>query len=105
MATISPLRQPSPRPELVSSHLPGPTSEPLNLTQVGFAQVPLGLDRVLDTLPLKNGGPHLIAPALVLHDGQLGYIIDPEGNLIGESNAVWVQRMLPATTTLNTRRL
>ena len=86
----------SPRPTLLPFLAP-------DGTDVGFDES-VSNDRVVATLPLKSG-PVLIAPALVLNEPQLGYVADPQGNLVGEFNATWVDRLLPATTTWDTRRL
>jgi len=98
---IGPLRQPSPRPTLIVNERGGRIGP--NGTQVGW-DGPLGNERVTSALPL-DGGPQLIEPALVLHDPNLNYLADPDGNLIGERNATWVDRLLPATITPDTRRL
>lgn len=89
------------RPELVVGAISESVVDPLG-NRLAFAG-PLGRDRVLMALPLKEG-PKLIQPARVLKDSAT-YVIDPDGNLIGESDPVWVQRLLPATVTLDTRRL
>jgi len=98
---LSPLRTPSERPTLVVNDWGGRIGP--NGTQVGFDGSPTR-DRVVSTLPNDNG-PHLIDPPLVLRDSQMSYVADPQGNLIGEHNATWVDRLLPATTTWDTRRL
>ena len=72
---------------------------------IGFPG-PWGRERVTDGLPL-NGmgqGPVCLEPATVLCDFR-GYVVDPDGNLVGEQNAIWVHRFLGARWTQDTRRL
>jgi len=95
------LRTPSERPTLFTNERGGRLGP--NGTQVGLAGT-LTRNRVIAVLPL-NGGPSLLDPALVLHDAGMSYLADPQGNLIGEHNATRVSRILPATVTLDTRRL
>jgi hypothetical protein len=95
------LRGPSARPSLITNSQGGRIGP--NGTQVGI-DGPLSAERVTTALPLA-GGPTLLEPALVLRDAQMSYLADPQGNLIGEHNATWVDRLLPATVTGNTRRL
>lgn len=99
MATA--LRAPSDRPTLITNSQGGRIGP--NGTQVGFDGL-ISNDRVITALPLRDG-PHLIEPALVLRDAQMSYVVDPQGNLIGEHGATWVDRLLTATVTANTRRL
>jgi len=98
---LSPLRQPSERPTLFVNEQGGRIGP--NGTQVGI-DGPLSRNRVIATLPLDSG-PHLLDPALVLRDSQMSYLVDPQGNLVGEHNATWVDRLLPATVTWDTRAL
>ena len=66
---------------------------------------PFGRERVVEALPLnKAGGAVQLAAAVAVHDAALGYLADPDGNLIG-TPAVWVHRMAYARWTLDTRRL
>jgi hypothetical protein len=101
------LRPPSARPELVTDEGRvrglGIVTDPQAATQTGF-DGPLSRDRVVTALPTK-GGPVQIIPATVFHDSKSGYLADPDGNLIGERGPQWINRLLPATTTWNTRRL
>jgi hypothetical protein len=64
---------------------------------------PLGRERVMSALPL-DPGPALLSPPTVVRDPGSAYLADPEGALIGDP-AVWVQRMLTARWTEDTRRL
>jgi hypothetical protein len=100
---VKQLRNLSARPELVVGTT-GPVYDIATQSVIGIAG-PFGNERLLSALPLnKAGGPHLLAPALVLHDAELCYLGDPDGNLIG-TDAVWVHRMLSARWTADTRRL
>lgn len=63
---------------------------------------PLGRERVLFALPL-DPGPALLSPPTVVRDPGASYLADPDGALIGEA-AVWVERMLTARWTEDTRR-
>ena len=58
-------------------------------------------ERVVTALPLNKDGPQLLEEATVI--GGSYYLADPSGNLIGESDAVWVSRMLTAERTEDTR--
>jgi hypothetical protein len=64
---------------------------------------PLGRGRMLFALPL-DPGPSEIRRRLVVHDSDLAYLADPDGNLIG-FEGVRVSRMLTARWTEDTRRL
>ena len=57
----------------------------------------------MSALPL-DPGPALLSPPTVVHDNGSVYLADPEGALIGEP-ALWVDRMLTARWTEDTRRL
>ena len=100
---LSPLRSPSARPEVLTDEHPGAVVNTLGY-QTGVTGKPLGRDRVIQTLPLA-GGPQLLDPAKLLHDGDFGYVADRLGHVIGERAATWVGRMLSATVTGDTRRL
>lgn len=66
---------------------------------------PFGRERIVTALPLnKAGGARLIVAPVMLHDAGLGYLGDPDGNVIGEPG-VWVHRMATARWTQDTRRL
>jgi hypothetical protein len=95
------LRTPSARPELVVNDQGGRIGP--NGIQTGF-DGPLGLSRVIFTLPLVNG-PVQIGAGEVLHASDIGYVSDPQDSLIGVRNGVWVDRLLTATVEWNTRRL
>jgi len=105
MPPLSPLRSPSARPELVTDQRPGQVVDTSGqVGQIGQVGTPLGRERVISALPL-DGGPVLLDPARLLHDGTFGYVVDLSGNVIGEHAATWVARMLSATVTQDTRRL
>jgi len=99
------LRGLSPRPELVVGPFVGRLiGEPNAATQVGIAG-PLGRERCLEALPTnKTKGPVQVAAPLVLHDNMLGYLADPDGNVVGVAG-VFVHRLQYATKTRDTRRL
>jgi hypothetical protein len=61
-----------------------------------------GRERLVSALPL-DPGPALLAPPTVVRDAGSAYLADPDGALIGEA-AVWVERMLTARWTEDTRR-
>ena len=94
------LRHPSPRPSVVVD----PAAFGVVDQTGGFVgrAGPLGRERVLFALPL-DPGPALLSPPTVVHDPGAAYLADPEGGLIGEA-AVWVERMLTARWTEDTRR-
>lgn len=64
---------------------------------------PFGRERVMSALPLSPG-PALLSPPTVVRDHGAAFLADPDGALIGEA-AVWVDRMLTARWTEDTRRL
>lgn len=64
---------------------------------------PFGRERCLCALPLEPG-PSLLSPPTVLRDPGAAFLADPDGTLIGVA-AVWVDRMLTARWTEDTRRL
>lgn len=92
------LRNLSPRPELlVGSRVTAPDGSTVGLPG------PFGRARIVTALPLKDGPRQLAAP-LVVHDGGLGYLADPQGNLLG-APGVWVSRVITARWVADTRRL
>lgn len=92
------LRNLSPRPELlVGSRVVAP-----DRTTVGIPG-PFGRSRIVSALPLQDGPRQLVAP-LVVHDAALGYLGDPQGNLLG-APGVWVSRVVSAGWVEDTRRL
>ena len=95
------LRHPSPRPSVVVDPAAYGVVDPTR-TFVG-RDGPFGRERVMSALPLEPGHA-LLAPPTVVHDGGSAYLADPDGALIGEA-AVWVDRMLTARFTEDTRRL
>jgi hypothetical protein len=92
------LRNLSPRPELLTGSRVGAPDG----TTVGLPG-PFGRARIVTALPLADGPRQLLAP-LVVHDGGLGYLADPQGNLLG-APGVWVSRVITARWVSDTRRL
>ena len=95
------LRSPSPRPAVVVDPAAFGVVDPTG-DFVGRPN-PFGRERCLFALPLEPG-PALLSPPTVLRDNGPAYLADPDNNLIGEP-AVWVERMLVARFTEDTRRL
>jgi hypothetical protein len=95
---MSALRNLSPRPELLTgSRVVAPDG-----SQVGLPG-PLSRNRIVTALPLTDGPRQLVAP-LVVQGPDLGYLADPQGNLLG-APGVWVSRMITARWVSDTRRL
>ena len=94
------LRHPSPRPGVVVDPAAFGVVDPTR-DFVGRPG-PFGRERVLFALPLEPG-PALLSPPNVVHDPGPAYLADPDGNLIG-TPPVWVNRMLTARWTEDTRR-
>jgi hypothetical protein len=98
------LRNLSSRPELIVDSTRGRiVGGPAGLSQLGIDGPLMGF-RLLSALPLNKSARTLLAPALVLADGDGCLLADPDRNVLGESNAVWVHRMLSATNTNWPRR-
>jgi hypothetical protein len=97
------LRNLSPRPEILVDNQGPPLVDPTS-NEVGIPS-PLGRGRSVTALPLNDGrsGPVQLAPALILHDSELFYLADPDGNVIG-TPGLWVHRMVAARWVANTRR-
>jgi hypothetical protein len=102
---VESLRTLSARPEILVDDQRFRTVDPVDHGRVGIPG-PLGRERIVTAIPLNPGrtGPVQLAAAITVHDSQVFYLGDPDGNLIGEP-AVWVHRMLPARWTQDTRRL
>jgi hypothetical protein len=94
------LRHPSDRPAVVVDPAAFGVVDPSG----GFVgrPGPFGRERVMSALPL-DPGPCLLSPPTVVRDNGPAYLADPDGALIGEP-AVWVNRMLTARWTEDTRR-
>lgn len=106
----NPLRTPSARPELLLDQrgyrvVDPRFNEPTQFQQQGTVGRPaqFGLNRVVPVLRLKDG-PVLVQPPVVVHDNDLVYLADPQGNLIGVAG-IWVHRLVSAAKVENTRRL
>lgn len=65
---------------------------------VGFAALP-SADRIVWALPLDNG------PVLLDRGSSLLYVVDAQGVAVTLAPALWVDRLLHATTTINSRGL
>ena len=96
------LRHPSPSPSVVVDPAAFGVVDPADASLLGRSG-PFGRERVMSALPL-DPPPTLLSPPTVLHDAGSAYVADPDGALIGEP-AVWVERMLTARWTEDTRRL
>lgn len=96
------LRHPSDRPAVVVDPAAFGVLDPSSTSIVGRPG-PFGRERVMFALPL-DPGPSLLSPPTVVHDAGSAYLADPDGSLIGVE-AVWVDRMLTARWTEDTRRL
>ena len=95
------LRPPSDRPSVVVDPAAFGVVDPAS-TFVGRPG-PLGRERVLFALPLEPG-PALLPPSTVVRDPGPAYLADPQASLVGVAG-VWVNRMLTARFTEDTRRL
>ena len=102
MDVLPALRSLSARPELLVDQRGNFIQDPATLTDVGMPG-PFGRQRLVTVLPLQDG-PRLLEPDEVVHDPDLAYLADPDGNLIGFP-AVRVMRLLDARWVLDTRRL
>lgn len=96
------LRHPSARPAVVVDPAAFGIVDPASTTVVGRPG-PFGRQRIVPVLPFESG-PALLAPPTVIRDPGAAYLADPDGALIGVA-AVWVNRMLTARWTEDTRRL
>jgi hypothetical protein len=96
------LRHPSPRPSVVVDPAAFGVGFPPPSGQVIGRPGPFGRERVMSALPL-DPPPTLLSPPTVVRDAGSAYFADPDGALIGEP-AVWVDRMLTARWTEDTRR-
>jgi hypothetical protein len=101
---VKPLRTLSARPEIVVDNQGFRLIDP-DSSRIGRSG-PLGRQRIVTALPTNESetGPVQLAANVALHDAQLFYLADPDGNLIGRP-AIWVHRMLSARWTQDTRRL
>ena len=95
------LRHPSDRPSVVVDPADFGVVDP-TANFVGRPG-PFGRERVVSALPL-DPGPALLSPPTVVRDAGSAFLADPDGALIGEA-AVWVDRILTARWTEDTRRL
>jgi hypothetical protein len=95
------LRHPSDRPSVVVDPAAFGVLDPPSGSFVGRPG-PFGRERVMSALPL-DPGPALLSPPTVVHDAGSAYLADSDGALIGEA-AVWVNRLLTARWTEDTRR-
>ena len=96
------LRPPSARPTLATDER-GAALVDTGAGQIGL-DGPITRERVLLTLPLKNG-PRQLAGSTVFHDTDTSYLADTANQLIGFDTVLWVHRLLTATVTWDTRRL
>jgi hypothetical protein len=97
------LRHPSERPRVVVDPAAFGVFDPATGTSIGRAGGPLGRKRIMSALPL-DPGPALLSPPTVVRDPGAAFLADPDGALIGVAG-LWVNRMLTARFTEDTRRL
>jgi hypothetical protein len=65
-----------------------------------------GRMRVITAMPTNGSGPVLIeGPVLLTGPGPGSYVIDPDGNFVGTTNAFFIHRLLTARWVEDTRRL
>jgi hypothetical protein len=102
---VKPLRTLSARPEIVVDNQGFRLIDASDGSSVGVPG-PFGRQRIVTAISTNEteAGPVQISAALTLHDNQLFYLADPDGNLIG-APALWVHRLLSARWTQDTRRL
>jgi hypothetical protein len=92
------LRTLSPRPQLIVPLVADPAA-----AQLGVTATPLGRNRLVAALPLRDGPVTLVSPSVfVAPDGS--YLADPDDALLGNPG-IKVDRLLAARRTLDTRRL
>jgi hypothetical protein len=103
MQVMHPLRRPSVRPGLVVDRHGYRLHEWVDGTYVGRPH-PFGRERCLYALPLNATPAQWLEPHTVVHDHDMCYLADPQGNLIGKSG-VWVPRMMTARWSEDTRRI
>ena len=99
---VKPLRTLSPRPELVVDQNVNRVADP-QAASVGIAG-PFGRERCVYALPTGGVGAQQYAAAQMLRDQASTLIADPASNVIGQSSAVWISRLLFARWTEDTRR-
>jgi hypothetical protein len=99
------LRNLSARPEIVVDNQGFRLIDASDGSSVGRTG-PFGRQRIVTALPTNESetGPVQLTANIAVHDPQLFYLADPDGNLIGRP-AIWVHRMLSARWTQDTRRL
>jgi hypothetical protein len=56
---------------------------------------------VVFALPLNGTGPVALAKPVV-NQGEMGYVGDAQGNVIGSRGPVWVSRMVSASAIVST---
>ena len=93
------LRHPSSRPAVLLDPAAFGVLDPASATLLGRPG-PFGRERVVFALPTE---PTLLSPPEVFRDPGSAYLADPDGALVGLP-AVWVNRMLTARWTEDTRR-
>ena len=75
----------------------------VDLSRIGRA-APWGRERVLAALKLNNNPPRINIQAQALADPDRVCLRDPDGGIIG-APGLWIQRLIQATRTRNTRGL
>ena len=97
-----PLKRGTARPELIVDPWAFRLRDPVSKTYVGRA-ANWGRQRVVYALPTDDG-PRAVRRASVVVDPWGFRLVDPAGNLVGR-NGVWINRILNARWTEDTRRL
>jgi hypothetical protein len=64
---------------------------------------PWARGRMVYALPINGNGPVQLTPPIVLYD-TTSYVVDPQGNFVGEANAIFCSRLLQAAKSEETRR-
>lgn len=97
-----PIRHLSARPHLLVDTWGFRLRDPTDGTYVGVPG-PFGRERVVYALPLNGPLPAPVGRAVVDTWGMA--VRDPQGNLLGDRASAWINRILSAQWTADTRRL
>lgn len=93
------------RPTLTVDPNAGRVAEPVTARTYPGMPGTFGQIRMVTALPTNGDGPVMVREPLVLGD-LLSYLGDPtDGSFVGEHGPLYIQRLLTARWTENTRRL